>query len=164
MGEPISTAGKIPTTLPGNPPLDVPLTVDGRTLQVTCVSMGNPHCVTFVDEPPTSCVLGLGPKVEQHPLFPRRVNVEFVEVMSPTRSRHADLGARQRRNAGLRHRRRAVCVAGVLTGRTERRIITHLPGGDLELEWRESRQRVYMTGPATKCSRGEWPDSSCFSP
>src|SRR5687768_3499012 len=74
MGEPILQADRIPTTLPGNPPINAPLTVGDRTIAVTCVSMGNPHCVTFVDEVSDEWVLGVGPKVEKHPAFPRRTN------------------------------------------------------------------------------------------
>src|SRR4051794_281614 len=81
MGEPIFAVGQIPTTLPGNPPTDVAL--PGHELRVTCVSMGNPHCVAFVPEITDALVLGIGPKVEKHPAFPRKVNVEFVRVNCP---------------------------------------------------------------------------------
>jgi len=158
MGEPILEAGKIPTKLAGNPPLDVPLTVDGRTLQVTCVSMGNPHCVTYVESASDELVLGLGPKIEHAPAFPARVNVEFIEILSPTevRQRTWERGSGETLACGTGAS--AVCVAGVLTGRTERRIINHLRGGDLELEWRESDSCVYMTGPATEVFSGDWPE------
>ncbi|MGD9128247.1 MAG: diaminopimelate epimerase, partial [Planctomycetia bacterium] len=84
MGEPILTGPEIPTTLQGDPVCDVPLEVDGQTLRVTCVSMGNPHCVTFVDKITDNHIHGLGPKVENHAAFPNRINAEFVEVLSPT--------------------------------------------------------------------------------
>src|SRR5690606_30082933 len=83
MGEPIFAPEEIPTTLSGNPPVSVPLDVQGRKLEVTCISMGNPHCVIFADEVADDWVLGLGPRIENHPAFPRRVNVEFVQVISP---------------------------------------------------------------------------------
>jgi diaminopimelate epimerase len=158
MGEPILQAAKIPTKLVGNPPLDVPLTVDGRTLQVTCVSMGNPHCVTYVESATDELVLGLGPKIEHAAVFPARVNVEFIEVLSPTevRQRTWERGSGETLACGTGAS--AVCVAGVLTGRTERRIINHLRGGDLELEWREVDGCVYMTGPATEVFSGDWPE------
>jgi len=158
MGQPILEAAKIPTKLPGNPPLDVPLTVDGRTLQVTCVSMGNPHCVTYVESATDELVLGLGPKIEHASAFPARVNVEFIEVLSPTevRQRTWERGSGETLACGTGAS--AVCVAGVLTGRTERRIINHLRGGDLELEWREVDGCVYMTGPATEVFSGDWPE------
>jgi diaminopimelate epimerase len=141
MGEPILAGEKIPTRLVGNPPLDVPLVVAGRTLQVSSVSMGNPHCITYVERATDELVLGLGPRIEQAPEFPARVNVEFVEVLSPTEVRQ-----------------RTWERAGVLTGRTERRIINHLRGGDLELEWRAADGCVYMTGPATEVFTGDWPE------
>ena len=72
MGQPILEAAKIPTKLPGNPPLDVPLVVEGRALQATCVSMGNPHCVIFIEKATDDLVLGLGPKIEHHAMFPAR--------------------------------------------------------------------------------------------
>jgi diaminopimelate epimerase len=158
MGQPILEAAKIPTKLAGNPPLDVPLTVDGRTMQVTCVSVGNPHCVTYVERATDDLVLGLGPKIEHSPMFPARVNVEFIEICSPReiRQRTWERGSGETLACGTGAS--AVCVAGVLTGRTERRIINHLRGGDLELEWRESDGCVYMTGPATEVFTGQWPE------
>jgi diaminopimelate epimerase len=158
MGRPILEAPQIPTKLVGNPPLDVPLTVQGHTLQVTCVSMGNPHCVTYVEKATDDLVLGLGPKIEHAPQFPARVNVEFIEIISPReiRQRTWERGSGETLACGTGAS--AVCVAGVLTGRTERRIINHLRGGDLELEWRESDGCVYKTGPATEVFSGDWPD------
>ena len=158
MGRPILDAADIPTRLKGNPPLDVPLTVDGRTLQVTCVSMGNPHCVTYVERATDDLVLGLGPKIERAAEFPSRVNVEFIEVLSSNeiRQRTWERGSGETLACGTGAS--AVCVAGVLTGRTSRRIINHLRGGDLELEWREADGCVYMTGPATEVFSGEWPE------
>jgi diaminopimelate epimerase len=157
MGQPILEAAKIPTRLAGNPPLDVPLAVDGQTMQVTCLSMGNPHCVTYVERATDELVLGLGPKIEHSPMFPARVNVEFIEICSPReiRQRTWERGSGETLACGTGAS--AVCVAGVLTGRTERRIINHLRGGDLELEWREADGCVYMTGPATEVFTGEWP-------
>ncbi len=83
MGEPILQSSEIPTTLAGSPPVNASLDLAGRTLKVTCVSMGNPHCVTFVDEITDELVLGLGPKIETHPAFPRKTNVEFISVKAP---------------------------------------------------------------------------------
>jgi diaminopimelate epimerase len=158
MGQPILEGVKIPTKLAGNPPLDVPLVVDGRTFQVTCVSMGNPHCVTYVEKATDDLVLRLGPMIENSPMFPARVNVEFIEIISPReiRQRTWERGSGETLACGTGAS--AVCVAGVLTGRTERRIINHLRGGDLELEWRDSDNCVYKTGPATEVFNGEWPD------
>jgi len=155
MGRPILESRLIPTLLPGDPPVQTPLEVGGRSLSVTCVSMGNPHCVTFVDEINDALVLGIGPQVERHPMFPRRVNAEFVRVISPreVEMRVWERGSGETQACGTGAS--AVCVAGVLNGLTERTITAHLPGGDLLLEWSEAGE-VYMTGPAVEVFSGEW--------
>lgn len=155
MGEPILASEKIPTTLPGNPVVNAPLLIDGRSLAVTCVSMGNPHCITYVAPLTDEWVLHIGPKVEVDPHFPRRVNAEFVEVISPAevRMRVWERGSGETLACGTGAT--AACVAGVLTGRTGRRILAHLPGGDLELHWADDNH-VYMTGPAVEVFQGEW--------
>ncbi|HVX10309.1 MAG TPA: diaminopimelate epimerase [Pirellulales bacterium] len=155
MGQPILNAADIPTTLPGNPVVRKRLPVAGHDLDVTCVSMGNPHCVTYVDRLSDEWVLGIGPKIETDPHFPRRVNAEFVEVISPreVRMRVWERGSGETLACGTGAS--AVCVAGVLAGMTERSILAHLPGGDLELEW-AANDHVYMTGPAVEVFSGEW--------
>jgi diaminopimelate epimerase len=156
MGEPILRAAAIPTTLPGDPPIDVPLEIGGRRLAVTCVSMGNPHCVTFVDEATDELVLGLGPKIEVEARFPKRTNVEFVQVLNreTVQQRTWERGSGETWACGSGAC--AVCVAGALTGRTERRITSKLLGGDLQLEWNEADNHVYMTGPAVEVFTGDW--------
>ena len=158
MGEPILIAENIPTTLLGTPPLEVPLVIDGVELKVTCVSMGNPHCITFVNEITNDMVLGIGPKVEKHPAFPRRTNVEFVRVDNPNEitMRVWERGSGETLACGTGAC--AVAVAGVLTGRTNRSIIAHLRGGDLRLDWSKTDNHVFMTGPAVEVFQGEWPD------
>jgi len=161
MGEPILEAAKIPTTLPGdpsrpgNPVVNARLEAAGRALDVTCVSMGNPHCITFVDELNDAWVLGVGPEVEVHPPFPKRVNAEFVQVCSPEeiRMRVWERGSGETLACGTGAS--AVCVAGVLTGRTGRKILAHLPGGDLELHWADNNH-VYLPGPAVEVFSGTW--------
>ncbi len=159
MGEPILTPREIPTTLAAglDRVTEYPLQVDGATLSVTCVSMGNPHCVIFVEELTDALVLGLGPAIERHPAFPHRVNVEFVQVESAraVRARVWERGSGETLACGTGAC--AVCVAGVLTGRTERRPAVHLPGGILEVEWSE-QGHVFLTGPAVEVFRGDWPD------
>ncbi len=157
MGPPILAAPRIPTTLAGEPVVDQELIVAGRPLRVTCVSMGNPHCVIFVDEATDDWVLGLGPQIECDPHFPARVNVEFVEVQSRTvvRQRTWERGSGETWACGTGAS--AVCVAGGLSGRTERRIRNHLRGGDLDLEWNARDNHVYMTGPAVEVFSGQWP-------
>lgn len=155
MAAPILEAAKIPTTLPGTPPKEVPITAGGKTFPVTCVSMGNPHAVAFVEEITDEWVLGVGPKVERHEAFPERINAEFVQVLSRTEvnMRVWERGSGETLACGTGAC--AVAVAGVLTGRTERKITVHLTGGDLKLEWNEADNNVYMTGPATEVFSGE---------
>lgn len=162
MGEPILEPDKIPTTLPGNssitgqPVIDAELPISGRKLLVTCVSMGNPHCVAFVPKLTDYWVLRIGPKVETDPHFPSRVNAEFVEIVSrgEVRMRVWERGSGETLACGTGAS--AVCVAGAISGRTDRKVVVHLRGGDLELEWAEDKH-VYMTGPATEVFSGEYP-------
>lgn len=158
MGQPKLTAAEIPTTLPGDPVVGVDLAVGDRTFAVTCLSMGNPHCVVFVDDASDQLVLGAGPQIEVDQHFPRRTNVEFVEVLSSSevRQRTWERGSGETLACGTGAS--AVCVAGVLDGRTQRSIVAHLAGGDLELEWSEEDNHVYMTGPAVEVFSGQWPD------
>jgi diaminopimelate epimerase len=126
---------------------------------VTAVSMGNPHAVLYCDGVAQVPLEQLGPKLEHWDQFPKRTNVHFVQVHSPSevtmRTWERGSGITLACGTGAC----AVCVAGVLTGRTERRIIAHLPGGDLELHWNEADNHVYKTGPATEVFHGEWPDA-----
>ncbi len=158
MGEPILDGPTIPTTFAGNPVVDVSLPLPNCDLSVTCVSMGNPHCVAFVEQASDELVTGVGPLVEHDTHFPNRVNAEFVEVLSRTavRQRTWERGSGETLACGTGAS--AVCVAGVLTGKTEREITVHLLGGDLQLEWNEQDNHVYMTGPATEVFSGEWPE------
>ena len=157
MGEPELDAAKIPTTiLDSGRVIDQEFEIDGRQLAVTCVSMGNPHCIVFVESATDELVLGLGPKMERDSRFPKRTNVEFVEVISPTevRQRTWERGSGETWACGTGAS--AVCVAGVLTGRTERQILNHLLGGDLTLHWQEASNRVLMTGGGTEVFTGDW--------
>ena len=165
MGEPILEAAKIPTTLPGNPPINVDLFVPPMTFRVTCVSMGNQHCVIFEENPEDNLLASTGydlvvedgKVIETDTCFPRRTNVHFVKVHSANevtmRTWERGSGITLACGTGAC----SVCVAGVLTGRTGRKLLAHLPGGDLELEWSEADNCVYMTGPATEVFTGEWP-------
>jgi len=156
MGAPILISREIPTTLSGNPPIDVPLTVEGREYRVTCASMGNPHVVVYVDDAAMFPLETLGPKFENHAAFPRRVNLHVVQVLGPNeaimRTWERGSGITQACGTGAC----SVCVAGVLTGRTGAKLLAHLPGGDLELEWGGAGKSVFMTGPATEVFSGEW--------
>ncbi|MDZ4848278.1 MAG: diaminopimelate epimerase [Pirellulaceae bacterium] len=161
MGEPILQSDRVPTTLAGDQPIDRvvnhEISIDGHRLFATCVSMGNPHCVIFVPEATDELVLKIGPQIERDPRFPQRTNVEFVEVHSQgeVRQRTWERGSGETWACGTGAS--AVCVAGVLTGHTHRKILNHLLGGDLHLDWDESSNHVFMTGPAVEVFSGDWP-------
>ena len=157
MGTPILEAARIPTTLPGDPPIDVPLTVEGHDLKITAVSVGNPHAVAFVDDVDRFPVELVGAALERHPSFPRRVNVHFVEVISrdEVKMRTWERGSGITLACGTGAC--AVAVAGGLTHRTHQRVLAHLPGGDLSLDWDGPGAPIFMTGPATEVFSGEWP-------
>jgi diaminopimelate epimerase len=165
MGEPILEADKIPTTLPGPRVVDHPLPAQeawftdcGLDPRMTCVSMGNPHVVLYCSDVAKVPLAALGPALEHSPFFPRRINVHFAQVKSPgevtMRTWERGSGATLACGTGAC----SVCVAGVLTGRTGRRLLAHLPGGDLDLEWSAANNHVYMTGPAVEVFSGDWPD------
>lgn len=161
MGEPILIPNRIPTTLrppagPEQPVVDLPFRVGEREFAVTCVSMGNPHCVVFVDDPTDDWVLGIGPKIEVAPQFPNRTNVEFVRVRTRGEldQRTWERGSGETLACGTGAC--AACVAAVLTGRCDRSVLIHLLGGDLTIEWSDDNH-LFMTGPAVEVFRGEWP-------
>jgi diaminopimelate epimerase len=175
MGEPILEATKIPVELPQPAPgerivgfpLDkyIPLGKPAEwmseceiDLRMTCVSMGNPHLIIYCGDVAAVPLANLGPYLEQQTIFPKRINVHFVQVHSSKevtmRTWERGSGITLACGTGAS----AVCVAGVLTNRTGRKILAHLPGGDLNLEWNENDNHVYMTGPATEVFSGEWPE------
>ncbi len=125
-------------------------------VDATFVSMGNPHAVMYTPDVKALDLPRVGPVVEHHKAFPRRINAHWVQVHSPgevtMRTWERGSGITLACGTGAC----AVCVAGVLTGRTARDLLAHLPGGDLTLEWREGDNCVYMTGPATEVFSGEW--------
>jgi diaminopimelate epimerase len=152
MGEPILEGRKIPVDADGQI-INLPLNVDGVTYTVTCVSMGNPHCVLYLDEIQSLDLQKIGPGFEHHVFFPKRVNTEFISIISPNEvgMRVWERGAGETWACGTGAS--AVGVAGVLTGRTEREITVHLKGGDLLVEWRDNN-RVYITGGAEEVFHG----------
>ncbi len=157
MSPPILESSKIPTKLPGDPPINVPVEVDGVRFDLTCSSMGNPHAVAFLDDLAAYPIERFGPLLERHEVFPNRVNVHFVQVLSPSEVRMQTWERGSGITLACGTGACSVCVAGVLTGRTDRKILAHLPGGDLELEWPSDDASVFMTGPATEVFSGEWP-------
>ncbi|WP_414528977.1 diaminopimelate epimerase [Nodularia chucula] len=157
MGLPRLLAGEIPTTLGTSDTkvINQPLEVAGKTWEVTCVSMGNPHCITFVEDVAAIDLENIGPQFEHHPAFPQRTNTEFIQVVSRdyVKMRVWERGAGITLACGT-----GACaslVAGVLTGKCDRTATVELPGGCLQIEWSEPDQRVYMTGPATKVFTGQ---------
>jgi len=156
MGAPMLTRAELPMIGAGGlQAVAIALPLDEDEIEVTCISMGNPHCVVFVDDVETCGVEQIGPLIESHPWFPQRINVEFVQLLSRTEviQRTWERGAGETLACGTGAS--AVAVAGVLTGRTERKIVNHLRGGDLELEWLEDGP-VVMTGPAVEVFSGEF--------
>lgn len=153
MGAPILDGPRIPVAAEGRV-IDAPLEVAGEIYAVTCVSMGNPHCVVFTPDVETLDLERLGPRFEHHPFFPRRVNTEFVRVdgRRALRMRVWERGSGETAACGTGAC--AALVAAVLTGRAERRTILTLNGGTLEIEWRAADDHVYMTGAAAEVFRG----------
>jgi diaminopimelate epimerase len=131
----------------------------GLEPRLTCVSMGNPHAVLYCRDVGRVPLETVGPRLEHLPIFPRRCNIHFVQVDGPAEAtmRTWERGSGITLACGTGAC--SVCVAGVLTGRTDRRLLAHLPGGDLRLHWSESDNHVYMTGPAVEVFSGEWPSS-----
>ena len=125
-----------------------PITVGAHSFECTCVSMGNPHCVIFVEKLDDELVLGCGPKLERHDLFPNRINVEFVEILSRSavRMRVWERGSGETMACGSGAA--AAAVAGVVNKRTDRSVVVHLNGGDLRIDWAHDGP-VYMSGSAT---------------
>ena len=149
MGSPRLLAQDIPTTLATNEKvINSSLTVGGQDWQVTCVSMGNPHCITFVDNVAEIELERWGPQFENHPAFPQRTNTEFIEVVRPDslKMRVWERGAGVTLACGTGAC--AALVAGVLTGHCQPAATVELPGGPLYIEWSEADQIVWMTGPA----------------
>ncbi|MGD1865848.1 MAG: diaminopimelate epimerase [Phormidesmis sp.] len=156
MGEPILTAKEIPTTLgaPEGKAVDETLSIDGKDWQVTCVSMGNPHCITFVDDVEAVPLTEIGPLFENHEAFPARINTEFVEVV---RSDYLKMKVWERGAGPTLACGTGACallVATVLNEKCDRKATVELPGGNLEIEWADNN-RVYMTGPATLVFAGD---------
>jgi diaminopimelate epimerase len=156
MGKPILEAAMIPTKLSSDTVIGLPVEFAGYKLNVTCVSMGNPHCVAFVPRATDDLVLKLGPLIETDSRFPKRTNVEFVEVISPTelRQRTWERGSGETWACGTGAS--AVCVAGFLTGNSQREVLIHLLGGDLRLKWDQDSGHVLMTGQAIEVFSGQW--------
>ena len=158
MGQPIMEAAQIPVAAGTETVIDLPLAIEGQELSMTCISMGNPHAVFFCDDLHDIELPHIGPLIEHHDLFPERVNVHFVKSVGPNEF----IMQTWERGSGITLAcgtgACACAVAGVLTGRCQRQVMAHLPGGDLELYWCQRDNCVYMTGPATEVYSGIWPE------
>lgn len=154
MGAPILYPPDIPATFPGQRAVDVPLTVDGKEYRVTAVSMGNPHCVLFVDDVDALDLEKIGPAFEHHPAFPERVNTEFVQLQGPGegKMRVWERGSGETWACGT-----GACAsvaACVLNGKTGPDVLLHLKGGDLRIHWQPG-ESLFMEGPAAFVFDGE---------
>jgi len=156
MGEPVIEARKIPVDLPVKHVIDQPMQFQSRAFTMTCVSMGNPHAVFFRKEISNLELEKIGPVIENHGIFPNRINVHFVRIDSPSeftmRTWERGSGLTLACGTGAC----ACCVAAALTNRAGRKCTAHLPGGDLELVWSDIDNCVYMTGPAAEVFEGTW--------
>ena len=158
MGQPLLSSRDIPVDLPTKEVIEQPMMFQSRAFVMTCVSMGNPHAVFFCNDLSAVDIGKFGPIIECHSIFPNRINVHFVQVNKPTeftvRTWERGSGITMACGSGAC----ACCVAGVLTGRMKRICTAHLPGGDLDLNWCENDNCVYMTGPAVEVFEGIWPE------
>ena len=161
MGSPELVPEKIPVIAEGERAINVPLEVKGNSYQMNCVSMGNPHCVIFMEEDVRNLNLeAIGPDFENHERFPKRINTEFVNVLDrqTLRMRVWERGSGETLACGTGAC--ATAVAAMLNGHVEKEVTVHLLGGDLKIQWDGGNAPVYMTGPAATVFDGiiELPD------
>lgn len=155
MGEPILEPSQIPVVAKGDKVIDEPIEVGGKTWNMTCVSMGNPHAVVFVDDTASFPLETYGPLFENHERFPKRTNTEFVQIISRT---EANMRVWERGSAETWACGTGTCacvMACILNGKTEDKVLVHLRGGDLTIEYDRESNHVFMTGPATEVFSGE---------
>lgn len=155
MGSPELIAGNVPVEYPAEQVIDAPIEVGGTKYRMTCVSMGNPHAIVFVDNVKDFPLETIGPMFENHPVFPKRTNTEFVEVLSDSEvnMRVWERGSGETLACGTGAC--ASAVACVLNHKTKDEIVLHLLGGDLKVRWNREQNKIYMTGPAKVVFDGE---------
>jgi diaminopimelate epimerase len=155
MGEPVIHAADIPVLSETPEFINQPVTAGDTTYPMTCVSMGNPHAVTFVDDVDSLDLPRIGPPLEKHPLFPERANIEFVQRIDEKtlKMRVWERGSGETLACGTGAC--AALVASVLGNKARRRAKLLLPGGDLDIDWNEINNHVYLTGPAEFVFDGE---------
>ncbi len=156
MGQPILTPAEIPVDIDAEEIINYPIEIEGEKLEITCISMGNPHAIFFCENVTSIPLEQIGPIIENHSLFPNRINVHFVNILSENefnmRTWERGSGVTMACGTGA-----CACgVAAILTGQTERITTAHLPGGDLKLNYSQQDNCVYMTGPATEVFEGNW--------
>ena len=156
MGSPILTPAEIPVVAEGERAVDEPIVVDGTEYRRTCISMGNPHAIVYVDDVKNLPIEKIGPSFEKHERFPNRVNTEFVKVpdRNSLQMRVWKLGSGETLACGTGAC--ATAVACILNGLTEEKVTVKLLGGDLEIEWDREKNKVFMTGPAKVVFDGVW--------
>ena len=154
MGEPVLDGPRIPVAAEGRV-IDMPLQVAGETYRITCVSMGNPHCVVFLMDVDGLPLAAIGPQFEHHAFFPQRVNTEFINVLTARELRMRVWERGSGETAACGTGACAALVAAALNGKADRRALVHLNGGDLDIEWRSTDNHVMMTGPAEEVFSGE---------
>ncbi len=157
MGAPILEGKKIPTTLHGDMIVNEPLDLPSGRMSMTCVSMGNPHAVVYVDDLSAVDLEAIGPSIENHETFPERTNVHFAHAADEDTVEMITWERGSGRTLACGTGACAVVVAGILEGRLNRTVATHLPGGKLDICWSQSDDHVYMMGPATEVFSGIWP-------
>jgi diaminopimelate epimerase len=164
MGAPSFDPASLPANVEGHGPVvDLPLTVDEMELKLTLVSVGNPHAIHYIDSDPCEFPLErIGPQIERHPLFPRRVNFQVVQVLDKGHVKHRiwERGSGITLASGTSAT--AVAAASRMRFLTGDRIVDTQPGGDLILEWPGSGS-VFMTGPAVRVYDGEWLEGGSVS-
>ena len=155
MGEPVLTPSEIPVNLPGDKIIDEPLDILGQTWNITCISMGNPHAVVFVDDTKSLDLEKIGPSFEKHPIFPEQVNTEFVHVID---RKTVDMRVWERGSGETFACGTGACAtafACILNGKTDDEVLVHLVGGDLLIQYDRETNHIFMTGPATEVFSGE---------
>lgn len=157
MGRPRLQRSEIPMTGGKGRVIDEPIEVGGRVVNITAVSMGNPHVVTFVEDVAEAPVAELGPMIENHPAFPERTNVHFVQVVSPREARQRTWERGSGETLACGTGASASLVAGCLNEKLQAEAAVHVLGGVLEVVWSDD-DNVYLTGPAETVFEGEWFD------
>ena len=155
MGEPILTPADIPVNLSGDTIINEPVEVEGSIWNITCISMGNPHAVVFVDDTKSLNLEKIGPAFEKHPIFPEQVNTEFVHVID---RKTVDMRVWERGSGETFACGTGACataMACILNGKTEDEGLVHLVGGDLLIQYDRKTNHIFMTGPATEVFSGE---------